>query len=135
MRAQLGHPAISRPMAEGSATATLAARLATLPMMSSIQGSGPLRLPWREARSSDIDDAAIIPSTEIGSSVAVHEVSPYRLTSRYMCLYDTIAAMTASTITLRVVIHRIARSALPDCASAMGDQSSAFSTSEETSSG
>lgn len=54
---------------------------------------------------------------------------------RYMCLYDTIAAMTASTITLSVVIHLIARSVLPDCASAMADQSSAVSTSEETSSG
>src|SRR3954471_3115723 len=104
MRAQLGHPAISLPIAVGSATATLAARLAALPMISSTQGSRPLRLPWREANSRDIDEAAIIPSTKIGSSAPVHDVSPYRLTSRYMCLYDTIAAMTASTITLRVVV-------------------------------
>jgi hypothetical protein len=88
MRAQLGHPAINRPMAEGSATAMLAARLAALPMMSSIHGSRPLRLPCRESRSSDIDEAAIMPSTETGGSAAAHEVSPYRLTSRYMCLYD-----------------------------------------------
>jgi hypothetical protein len=45
MRAQLGHPAISRPTTEGSATATLAARLAVLPMMSSAHGRNPLRLP------------------------------------------------------------------------------------------
>ncbi|GAB3959943.1 hypothetical protein GCM10029978_008040 [Actinoallomurus acanthiterrae] len=86
MRAQLGHPAISRPTADGSATATLAARLAALPMASSIHGSRPLRLPWRESTSRDIDEATIIPSTEIGSRAAVHEVSPYLLTSRYMCL-------------------------------------------------
>jgi hypothetical protein len=81
-------------------------------MKSSVQGRNPLGLPCRESRSSDIEDAAIIPSTEIGSNAAVHEVSPYRRTRRYMCLYDKIAAMIASTITLSVVITRIARSAL-----------------------
>jgi hypothetical protein len=75
MRAQLGHPAISRPTAEGSATATLAARLAVLPMTSRVHGSKPLRLAWRESRSRDIDEAAIIPSTEIGTRAAVHDVS------------------------------------------------------------
>jgi hypothetical protein len=59
MRAQLGHPAISRPTADGSATATLAARLAVLPMMSSVHGSRPLRLPWRESRSRDIDEGSL----------------------------------------------------------------------------
>jgi hypothetical protein len=61
-----------------------------------------------------------MPSTEIGSSAAVHHTSPYRRTSRYMCLYDAIAAMTASTITLRVVVHRIVRSGPPNLGSAMG---------------
>ena len=40
-----GQVAITRPAAVGSATATLAARLATLPTASSAQGSTPPRLP------------------------------------------------------------------------------------------
>jgi hypothetical protein len=38
-----GHAAITRPVAVGSATATLAARLAALPATSSAQGSTPPR--------------------------------------------------------------------------------------------
>jgi hypothetical protein len=38
INAQLGHAAISRPTAEGSATATFAARLAALPTTSRVQG-------------------------------------------------------------------------------------------------
>jgi hypothetical protein len=41
-----------------------------------------------------------------GVQARVQEVSPYRRTNRYMCLYDTTAAITASTTTLRVVVHR-----------------------------
>jgi hypothetical protein len=57
-----------------------------------------------------MDEAAIIPSTETGSSVDVHDVSPYRRTRMNMCLYDSTAAIPASTTTLRVVVHRIPRS-------------------------
>ena len=40
-----GHAAITRPVPVGSATATLAARLATLPTINKAHGSGPPRLP------------------------------------------------------------------------------------------
>jgi hypothetical protein len=124
MRAHDGHPAMSRPTAEGSATATLAAKLAALPIISNVQCRNPLRLPCRESRSKVIDDATIMPSTETGRRAAVHDVSPYRRTSRNMCLYDTIAAITASTTTLRVVVKRIARSGAVNLDSAMADQPS-----------
>jgi hypothetical protein len=43
-----GHAAITRPVTVGSVTATLAARLATLPTTSNAHGSTPPRLPERE---------------------------------------------------------------------------------------
>ncbi|MFL6052888.1 MAG: ABC transporter ATP-binding protein [Actinoallomurus sp.] len=49
-----------------------------------------------------------------GKRVDVHDVSPYRRTRMNMCLYDSTAAIPANTTTLRVVVHRIARSAQPD---------------------
>jgi hypothetical protein len=83
-------------------------------MTSRIQGSSPLRCPSRESASNVIDEAAIIPSTETGNRVDVHDVSPYRRTRMNMCLYDSTAAIPASTTTLRVVVHRIDRSAQQD---------------------
>jgi hypothetical protein len=55
-------------MRVGSATATLAARLAALPTISRAQGRAPPRLPCRESASNAIDDAAIMPSTLSGRS-------------------------------------------------------------------
>lgn len=78
IKAADGQAAMSRPTAEGSATATLAARLAALPSTSNVHGSRPLCWPCRESASSDINATAIIPSTEIGSNAAVQDVSPYR---------------------------------------------------------
>ncbi|GAA4507602.1 hypothetical protein GCM10023191_066230 [Actinoallomurus oryzae] len=83
-------------------------------MTSKLQGSSPLRCPFRESASHVIDEAAIIPSTETGNRVDVHDVSPYRRTKINMCLYDNTAAIPANTTTLRVVVHRIDRSAQPD---------------------
>jgi hypothetical protein len=76
-----------------------------------------------------------MPSTETGRSAAVHDTLPYRRTSTYMCVHDTIAATTARAITLRVVVHRIARSGPPSFAFPTADQPSASSTREATSSG
>jgi hypothetical protein len=109
--AQLGQAAINRPTADGSATATFAARLAALPMTSRVQGNSPLRRPFLESAGNVMDEAAIIPSTDTGSRVDVHDVSPYRRTRMNMCLYDNTAAIPAR---LRVVVHRIARSAQKD---------------------
>src|SRR5712691_7776978 len=50
-----GHAAITRPVAVGSATATFAARLATLPTTSSAHGRTPPLLPDRESASSVLE--------------------------------------------------------------------------------
>jgi hypothetical protein len=50
-----GQAAITRPITVGSATATFAARLATLPITSNAHGSGPPRLPDRDSASNVID--------------------------------------------------------------------------------
>ena len=63
-----GHAAITRTVTVGSATATFAARLATLPATSSAQGSRPPRPPDRDSASSVVDAATIIPSTDRGVS-------------------------------------------------------------------
>jgi hypothetical protein len=68
MSANDGHAAIIRPVAVGSATATLAAKLATLPAASSAQGRNPPRPPDRDSASSVVDAATIIPSTDNGVS-------------------------------------------------------------------
>lgn len=52
MSANDDHAAITRPVAVGWATATLAARLATLPVTSSAHGRNPPCLPDRESASS-----------------------------------------------------------------------------------
>jgi hypothetical protein len=52
----------------GSATVTLAARLATLPATSSAHGSTPPLRPYRESASSVVDAATIMPSTDSGVS-------------------------------------------------------------------
>ena len=65
-----GHAAITRPVAVGSATATFAARLATLPAARSPHGRNPPRPPPRESASSVVDAATIIPSTDSGVSAA-----------------------------------------------------------------
>lgn len=64
-----GHAAVTRPVILGSATATLAARLAALPTTSSAHGSNPLRPPTRES-AGGIVDTATIPSTDNGVSAA-----------------------------------------------------------------
>jgi hypothetical protein len=76
-------------------------------MTSRAHGKSPLRRPFLESASKVMDEAAIIPSTDTGNRVDVHDVSPYRRTKMNMCLYDSTAAMPASTTTLRVVVHRI----------------------------
>src|ERR1039457_4089091 len=60
----------------GSATATLAARLATLPATSSAHGSTPPLRPARESASKVVDAATIMPSTDSGASAATHPVRP-----------------------------------------------------------
>ncbi len=73
------------PLRVGSATATLAARLATLPATSSAHGSAPpLRLD-HESASSVVDAATIIPSTDSGVSAATQPGCPCRATSTCMC--------------------------------------------------
>jgi hypothetical protein len=57
-------------VAIGSATATLAARLATLPAASSAHGSTLSLFPARESASSVVEAATIIPSTDNGVSAA-----------------------------------------------------------------
>jgi hypothetical protein len=79
-----------------------------------VQGSSPLRWPFLESASKVMEEAAIIPSTDTSNRVDVHDVSPYRRTSTNMCLYDSTAAIPAKTTTLRVVVHRMARSAQQD---------------------
>ena len=76
-----GHAAITRPIRVGSATATLAARLAMLPATSSAHGSIPPRCPDRDSASSVVDAATIIPSTENGVRVATQPGCPCRATS------------------------------------------------------
>jgi hypothetical protein len=85
MSANDGHAAITRPIAVGSATATLAARLATLPATSSAHGSTPPRPPDRESANSVVDAATIIPSTDNGVSAATHPGCPCSATSVCMC--------------------------------------------------
>jgi hypothetical protein len=65
-----GHASITRPISVDSATATLAARLAMLPVTSSAHGSAPLLRPDREPASNVVDAATIIPSTDSGVSAA-----------------------------------------------------------------
>ncbi len=66
MSANDGQAAMTRPVTVGSATATFAARLATLPTPSSIHDRAPPRHPLRESASSVVDAATIIPSTDSG---------------------------------------------------------------------
>jgi hypothetical protein len=85
MSANEGQAAITRPVAVGWATATLAARLAALPTARSVQGSTPPRLPERESASNVVDAATIIPSTENGVSAATHPGCPCDSTSMCIC--------------------------------------------------
>jgi cytochrome bd-type quinol oxidase subunit 2 len=71
-----GQAAITRPTDVGSATATLATRLAKLPATSSVQGSHSHRFPVLLASKMDMDDATTMPSTLSGMSAALHCVSP-----------------------------------------------------------
>jgi len=70
MSANDGHAAITRPVPDGCATATFAARLATLPATSRAHGTNPPRPPQRESASSVVDAATIMPSTDSGVSAA-----------------------------------------------------------------
>jgi hypothetical protein len=79
-----GQAAITRQIGVGSATATLAARLATLSAASSVHGDNPPRRPVRESASSVVDAATIIPSTENGVSAATQPGCPRDSTSRCM---------------------------------------------------
>src|SRR3984957_17096924 len=72
MSANDGHAAITRPTAVGSATATFAAKLATLPITSNSPGSEPPRRPDRDSDSRVVDAATIIPSTDSSVSTATH---------------------------------------------------------------
>src|SRR4051794_19558183 len=83
-----------------------------------------------------MDDATIMPSTDTGSSAAVHDDSPYRTTNSYMCLYDNTAAMPANTMTHTVVVQRISRSPHEDANPfPIAAQSSDPSTRDATSRG
>ena len=77
-----GQVAITRPAAVGSATATLAARLATLPTASSAQGSTPPGFPASESVSSVIDAATIMPCTDRGISAVTQSGCPRDSTVR-----------------------------------------------------
>jgi len=84
VRANDGQAAITRPVKVGSATATFAARLATLPATSSAHGNAPPRRPARDSASSVADAATIISSTDSGVSDATHRGYPFNATSRCM---------------------------------------------------
>jgi hypothetical protein len=83
-RANEGQAAITRPVRDGSATATLAARLATLPATSSVHGSVAPRRPAIDSASSVADAATIISSTDSGVSDATHPGCPCDATNRCM---------------------------------------------------
>src|SRR6266545_164632 len=68
---------MTRPASVGSATAMLAARLATAPMISSVHGRTPPRPPSRESDSNAIDEATIIPSHDSGISADAQAPSLY----------------------------------------------------------
>ena len=72
-------------MIVGCATATFAARLATLPMASNDHGSSPPRLLDRDSASNVVDAATIIPSTDSGVNAATHPGWPCIATSACMC--------------------------------------------------
>ena len=80
-----GHAATTRPARVSSATATLAARLATLPATSSAYGSAPPLRPDRESAGNVVDAATIIPSTDSGVSAATQPGCPCNATSICMC--------------------------------------------------
>lgn len=84
IRANDGHAAITRPVMVGSATATLAARLAMLPITSNAHGNTPPRLPDLESASNVVDAATIIPSTDNGVSAATQPGWPCSATSKCM---------------------------------------------------
>jgi hypothetical protein len=84
--------AIARPISVGSATATFAARLATLPATSSAHGSTPPRRPVRESASSVVNAATIMPSPENGVRTATQPGCPCRATSACICRQETVPA-------------------------------------------
>src|SRR6516164_9733268 len=86
-----GHAAMTRPVTVGSATATLAAKLATLPTTSNAHGRTPPRLPDRESESNVVEAA----------------------TSMCIWRYETIPAMRASSPAQAVVVHLTHWSARP----------------------
>jgi hypothetical protein len=91
-----GHAAITRPVAAGSATATFAVRLAALPATSSARGRIKPRPSDRDSASAVVGAASIIPSTDIGVSAATYPGWPCSSTSRCICRYDTVPAISAS---------------------------------------
>ena len=102
-----GHAAMTRPVTVGSATATLAAKLATLPTTSHAHGRTPPRLPDRESESNVVEAATIMPSTDSGVSTATQPGWPCSATSMCIWRYETIPAMRASSPTQAVVVHLI----------------------------
>ena len=80
-----GHAAIYRPVIEGSATATFAARLAKCRSPLAPTAAHHPRLPDLESASSVVDAATIMPSTDNGVSAATQPGWPCRATSRCMC--------------------------------------------------
>lgn len=79
-----GRAAIARPITVGCATASLAARLATLPNTSSAHGSTPPGRPDLDSAGNVVDAATIIPSTDSCVSAA-HPGYPCSATS--MCMW------------------------------------------------
>jgi hypothetical protein len=84
IKANDGHAAITRPVNVGSATATFAARLATLPITSNTHGRRPPRLPDRDSESSVVDAATIIPSADSGVSAGTQPGWPCNATRACM---------------------------------------------------
>src|SRR5436190_385079 len=70
MSASDGQAAITRPYRVGSGTATLAARLAVLPISSSTHGRGPLRVPRRGVLGSDPPPTEPPAAAHVGAAMA-----------------------------------------------------------------
>jgi hypothetical protein len=107
MSASDGRVAIIRPAAVHSATATLAARLATLPTASSAQGSTPPRFYASESARSVVDGATIMPSTDRGVSAATQSGCPCDSTVRCVMKVRDRAGDQRQHPYAAVVVHRI----------------------------
>jgi len=73
----------------------------------------PARPPLRESASSVVDAATIIPSTDSGVSAATQPGCPCSSTSRCMCRYETVPAISASIPRHPDVVRLIHQSTRP----------------------